>query len=93
LRSASSITFAAFGNLLSTTRIVDVLTTCKAITHRQRKLSLVFTAQLCIAMSLWSDESLDDIVRKLLDGPQVRGLVAEDGVPSASAICQRRQTL
>ena len=63
---SSPITLAAFGDLLSTTRIARILESCHAITQRQRKLSLVFTAQLCIAMSLWSDESIDAIVRKLL---------------------------
>lgn len=92
-RTPSPISLALFGDLLSTDRIATVLESCKAITHRQRKLPLIFTTQLCIAMSLWSDESLEDIARKLLDGPQLRGLVPDDGGPSASAICQRRQTL
>lgn len=92
-QTTSPITFAAFGDLLATDRIAHVLAAAKAITHRQRKLSLVFTAQLCIAMSLWSDESIDDIARKLLDGPRVRGTLRADAIPSAGAICRRRQTL
>jgi len=84
---------AAFGDVLTTARIANVLAAAKAITQRQRKLPLVFTAQLCIAMSRWFDESIDAIAHKLLAGPQLRGLVATDGMPSASAICQRRQTL
>lgn len=90
---SSPITLAAFGDLLSTTRIARILESCHAITQRQRKLSLVFTAQLCIAMSLWSDESIDAIVRKLLAGPQLRGRVPDDGIASDSAISRRRQTL
>ncbi len=66
--SQSPITLAAFGDLLATERLATVLTACNATTQRQRKLSLVFTAHLCIAMALWSDESIDAIVRKLLSG-------------------------
>ena len=92
-QTTSPITLAAFGDVLGTDRIGAVLAATKAITHRQRKLSLVFTAQVCIAMSLWADESIDDIARKLLDGPRVRGTLRADAIPSASAICRRRQTL
>ena len=85
--SRSLITLAAFGDLLATERIADTLTACDAVTQRHRKLSLVFTAQLCIAMSLWSDESIDAIVRKLLAGPQLRGAFPDTGRATAGAIC------
>ncbi len=91
--SQSPITLAAFGDLLATERLATVLTGCQAVTQRQRKLSLVFTAQLCIAMTLWSDASIDAIVRKLLAGPQLRGTFPDAGCATASAICRRRQTL
>ena len=91
--SRSPVSLAAFGDVLATNRIAAILASAKAVTHRHRKLPFVFTAQLCIAMSLWSDESIDAIAHKLLAGPQLRGLVATDGVPSASAMCQRRQAL
>jgi len=93
VNSRSPITLAAFGDLLATERIADILTACEAITQRQRKLSLVFTAQLCIAMTLWSDESIDAIVRKLLAGPQLRGAFPDTGRATAGAISRRRQTL
>ena len=93
MSSRSPITLAAFGNLLSTERIATILAACQAVTQRQRKLSLVFTAQRCIAMTLWSDASLDAIVCKLLAGPQLRGAFPDAGRATASAISRRRQTL
>jgi hypothetical protein len=54
---------------------------------------MVLAVLLCIAMNLFTEEALDDVLAKLLQGP--RFLRPDDDlVPaSASAICQRRQQL
>ncbi len=54
---------------------------------------MVLTVLVCIAMNLFTEEAIDDVLGKLMQGP--RFLRPDDDLvlARASAICQRRQQL
>ncbi len=84
-------TLDALGPSLAHTRIAAILADWGFVEQRLRKLSLVLTVLLCIAMNLFTDESLDEVLAKLLAGPRFLR-PADQLIPaSASAIAQRRQ--
>jgi hypothetical protein len=60
---------------------------------RVRKLTMVVTIWLCIAMNLYTEESIDDVMLKLAAGPRFLRPTDDIDVAGASAICQRRQQL
>ncbi len=86
-------TLDALGQTLARSRIEAVLTALGGVEQRARKLTLVLAVLVCIAMNLFTEESIDDVLVKLLQG--ARFLRPDDDleVASASAICQRRQPL
>ena len=63
-------TLAALGQVLSTTRIEAVLGRLGVRTQRKRKLTSGLAVLLCIAMNLFTEEALDDVLAKLLQGPR-----------------------
>ncbi len=83
----------ALGHTLARSRIEAVLQAVGVMEQRARKLTLVLAVLVCIAMNLFTEEAIDDVLVKLLQGP--RFLRPDDDVEgaSASAICQRRQQL
>jgi hypothetical protein len=86
-------TLDALGQPFATERLDAFLDTLTVKEQRLRKLPLRLVVLLCIAMNLFTDESLDGVLGKLLQGarflrPGEAGLTA-----TASAICQRRQHL
>jgi hypothetical protein len=86
-------TLDALGQTLARSRIETVLATIGVVEQRARKLTMVLAVLVCIAMNLFTEEAIDDVLVKLLQGP--RFLRPDDDVAAAgaSAICQRRQQL
>lgn len=86
-------TLDVLGQTVTRTRIETLLRSLNCVEQRTRKLTLVLAMLLCIAMNLFTEEAIDDVLAKLLQGP--RFLRPDDDlVPAgASAICQRRQQL
>jgi Insertion element 4 transposase N-terminal/Transposase DDE domain len=86
-------TLDALGQTLARPRIEAVLQSLGVREQRTRKLTMVLTLLLCIAMNLFTEEAIDDVLLKLLQGP--RFLRPDDDLEpaSAGAICQRRQQL
>lgn len=86
-------TLDALGQTLARPRIEAVLQSLGVREQRTRKLTMVLTVLLCITMSLYTEEAIDDVLRKLLQGP--RFLRPDDDLEpaSAAAICQRRRQL
>jgi hypothetical protein len=90
---SAEATLEALGQTLSPARIEMALERSGVREERRRKLSLGLAVLLCIAMSLFTEEAIDDVLVKLMQGPRFLR-PAEDLVPaSASAIAQRRQHL
>lgn len=84
-------TLDALGQTLSRTQIETVLTPLGVIEQRARKLTMVLTVLVIIAMNLFTEEAIDDVLGRLLQGPRFLR-VGEDPVPAgASAISQRRR--
>lgn len=86
-------TLDALGQTITRARIESLLQSLNCVEQRTRKLTLVLAVLVCIAMNLFTEEAIDDVLAKLLQGP--RFLRPDDDlVPaSASAICQRRRQL
>jgi hypothetical protein len=86
-------TLAALGQTISRDRIEQVLKPLGIATSRRRKLTFVLVVLLCIAMCLYTEEAIEDVFVKLMQGP--RFLRPEEDIVGAgqSAICQRRQQL
>ena len=90
---AEEATLDALGQTLARSRIEAVLTAVGVVEHRARKLTMVLAVLVCIAMNLFTEEAIDDVLAKLLQGPRFLRPDDEVDVASASAICQRRQQL
>ncbi len=86
-------TLDALGQTLNRSRVETILRTQGAVEQRVRKLTMVLTVFLCIAMNLVTDEALEDVLVKLLQGPRFLRPEDEQQAANASAICQRRQQL
>jgi hypothetical protein len=86
-------TLETLSRVITRERLETILEALKLTEIRVRKLTMVVTIWLCIAMNFYTEESIDDVMVKLAAGP--RFLRPMDGieVAGASAICQRRQQL
>jgi Insertion element 4 transposase N-terminal/Transposase DDE domain len=72
--------------------IQEVLTECEAWEQREKKLHMQAMIYLIIALALYPHCSTREVYRRLREGlPD--GLGQQDEVPTASALCQRRQQL
>ncbi|MBM3273225.1 hypothetical protein FJY94_08315, partial [Candidatus Kaiserbacteria bacterium] len=90
---STEATLDALGQVLSRSRIEAVLTEVGVVEARRRKLTLVLVVLLCIAMNLFTEEAIEAVLVKLLQGPRFLR-PADDLIPaSAGAIVQRRQQL
>ena len=87
------VTLAALGQTISRDQIEQVLTPLGIATSRKRKLTFVLVVLLCIAMCLYTEEAIDDVFVKLMQGPRFLRPQEEIVGASQSAICQRRQQL
>jgi len=86
-------TLDALGKTITREKIEQVLKPLGIVTCRRRKLTFVLVVLLCIAMCLYTEEAIDDVFVKLMQGP--RFLRPEEEIVGAgqSAICQRRRQL
>src|SRR5258708_29430228 len=72
--------------------IQDVLTQCEAWEQREKKLNMQAMIYLIIALALYPQCSTREVYRRLLEGlPDA--LSQQEEVPTAVALCQRRQQL
>ncbi len=72
--------------------IQDVLTQCEAWEQREKKLNMQAMIYLIIALALYPQCSTREVYRRLLEGlPDA--LSQQEEVPTAGALCQRRQQL
>jgi hypothetical protein len=81
------------GETLSLARIDGFLRASGLRDVRQRKLPLVLVVWLIVAMNLFADQAIEDVLRQLLRAPR---FLLPGGSPLAAskgAICQRRQQL
>jgi len=72
--------------------IQEVLTEYEAWEHREKKLNMQAMTYLIIALALYPHCSTREVYRRLLEGLS-DGLGFQDEVPTAGALCQRRQQL
>lgn len=87
------VTLEMLGRVITRTQVDLILKAMQLTELRVRKLTMVVTIWLCIAMNLYTEESIDSVMTKLAAGP--RFLRTMDNIEAAgtSAICQRRQQL
>jgi hypothetical protein len=86
-------TLDALGKTISREQIEQVLKPLGIATYRKRKLTFVLVTLLCIAMCLYTEEAIDDVLVKLMQGPRFLRPMDEIVGAGQSAICQRRQQL
>ncbi len=86
-------TLDALGKTISRDQIEQVLKPLGIATSRKRKLTFVLVVLLCIAMCLYTEEAIDDVLVKLMQGPRFLRPMDDLVGASQSAICQRRQQL
>ena len=86
-------TLDALGRHFVPVRIDALLDAWQVREQRLRKLPMRLVVLLCIAMNLFTDESLDGVLGKLLQGARFLRPTEEGLTATASAICQRRQQL
>ena len=86
-------TLEALGDIVSPKQIKEVLQPLGKCEQRVRKLTMVLAVLICIAMCLYTEEAIEDVLVKLMQGPRFLR-PADDIIPaSKGAICQRRQQL
>ncbi len=90
---ANEAKLEALGEIVSSQRIEKILNKTNKAELRVRKLTMVLVVLLCIAMCLYTEEAIEDVLIKLMQGPRFLR-PADDIVPaSKGAICQRRKQL
>lgn len=72
--------------------VQEILTECEAWEQREKKLNMQAMIYLLIALALYAQCSTREVYRRLLEGLP-RGLSQLEEIPTASALCQRRQQL
>lgn len=89
----SEATLEAIGEIVSLRKIKNVLAPIGKSELRVRKLTMALVVLVCIAMNLFTEEAIEDVLAKLMQGP--RFLRPEKDIVTASkgAICQRRRQL
>lgn len=87
------VTLAALGKIVAPEIIKQVLEPLGKSELRVRKLTMVIVVFVCIAMHLYAEEALEDVLRKLMQGPRFLRPEAEIVLASKGALAQRRQQL
>lgn len=91
---AEEITLDVLSQVIRKSQIETILGDLGVSEIRIRKLSMVLIVLLCIAMNLFTEEAIDDVLAKLIDGQRFLVLADDEEMcAGASAICQRRQQL
>jgi hypothetical protein len=89
---ADHLTLPQLETILPSQVIQEVLTDCEAWEQREKKLNMQAMIYLIIALALYPQCSTREVYRRLLEGlPGSNQL--QDEVPTAGALCQRRQQL
>ncbi|GHO87299.1 transposase [Dictyobacter formicarum] len=71
----------------------DVLTRCDAWEEREKKISMPSMVYLIIALALYPTASTREVWRRLVEGLSEDAISIQDEIPTAGALCQRRQQL
>jgi hypothetical protein len=74
----NEVTLEALGKIVSPETVKKILEPIGKSELRVRKLTMVIVAFVCIAMNLYAEEAIEDVLRKLLQGP--RFLRPEDDI-------------
>jgi Insertion element 4 transposase N-terminal len=91
-KMADYLTLPQLETILPAHVIQEVLTACEAWEQREKKLNMQAMIYLIIALALYPQCSTREVYRRLLEGLH-DGLSLQDEVPTAGALCQRRQQL
>ncbi len=87
-----SLTLPQLETIMTPQVIQEVLTASEAWEQREKKLNMQAMIYLIIALALYPQCSTREVYRRLLEG-LCGGLEQQDEVPTAGALCQRRQQL
>jgi Insertion element 4 transposase N-terminal len=84
------VTLPQLETIIAPQVIQEVLTECEAWEQREKKLNMQAMCYLLMALALYPQCSTREVYRRLLEGLSA-GPVQQDEVPTAGALCQRRQ--
>lgn len=87
-----SISLPQLETIISAETIQEVLTACDAWEQREKKLNMQAITYLIIALALYPTCSTREVWRRLLEGLE-DPMSQNDDLPTAGALCQRRQQL
>src|SRR3989304_1707164 len=87
------ITLEVVMRVISRARIEKVLSSLSVSELRKRKSTRVLRVVLCIAMDLFTQEAMDDVMDKWVAGALFLRPFEDFESARASTICQRRQQL
>lgn len=90
---SAEATLAAMGQTLAPDRVAAALRAAGLRTQRTRKLPLALVMLLMVAMGLFAETAIEDVLIKLLQGPTFLRPEGPDLAASKGAISQRRQQL
>lgn len=89
---ADQLSLPQLETILPAHLIQEVLTNCQAWEQREKKLNMQAMIYVIIALALYPQCSTREVYRRLLEGlPD--GLSRQEEIPTAGALCQRRQQL
>jgi Insertion element 4 transposase N-terminal len=91
-RPAQYLTLPKLEPIIPPQLIQEVLTACEAWEQREKKLNMQAMIYLIIALALYPQCSTREVYRRLLEGLGETALEPEE-IPTAGALCQRRQQL
>jgi hypothetical protein len=91
-KPADVLTLPQLETILPATVIQEVLTDCDAWEKREKKLNMQAMIYLIIALALYPHCNTREVYRRLLEGLPAAWSQQEE-VPTAGALCQRRQQL
>jgi len=91
-KPAEYLTVPQLETIIAPEVIQEVLTAYEAWEQREKKLNMQAMIYLIIALALYPQCSTREVYRRLLEG-LCSGLDQQEEVPTAGALCQRRQQL
>jgi hypothetical protein len=89
----NEVTPGAMASIDSYKEILKVLEPIGISESRVRKLTMVTVVLVCIAMNLFTEEAIEDVLAKLMQDPRLLRPGNDIVTASKSAICQRRRQL
>jgi hypothetical protein len=91
-KPAEYLTLPQLDPIIAPEVIQEVLTECESWEQREKKLNMQAMIYLIIALALYPQCSTREVYRRLLEGLSQTSLQQEE-IPTAGALCQRRQQL